>query len=95
MDEADDAAVYGRHRRRAGVGPAEREAAEEKDRRVRGEAWHQRVNDLRVADELEGHELRGGGDVVGRDCVGVTLDRTEHQARNGADVPKALRDACR
>ena len=84
-DEARDAAVHRRDRRRAGVGPSERLAAEEQDRGVRREARRERVHDLRVPDELERDEPDRARDVVLANVVLVALDRGEHEVLDRAD----------
>jgi len=43
------------------------------------------MNDLGVADELEGHELDGAGDVVVLYAVLVALDGRDYQALHLAD----------
>ena len=53
-DEGRDGAVHRRDRRRAGVRPVLRQPAEEEDRRVRRQPAGELVDDLGVADELQG-----------------------------------------
>ena len=87
-----DAAVDRADRRRAGVGPILRQAAEEQDRRVLGHLGKQRVDGLDVADELQRHKLCGALEIELPGAVVVPLDRRQHEALDVDDSVEVRRD---
>ena len=88
-------AVDGRDRRRPRVRPLLGHPAEQDDRRVVGQPIAQGVDDLRVADELEGHEPDGPADVVVGDGVLVAIDGREDQPPDRPDVGERRGDGRR
>ena len=94
--KARHSSVDRRDGRRPGVGPVARKTAEDEDRGVLAQPRQQRVDHLRVPDELQRDQPQGGVDVVLAHRVHVTLDGGEHEvvdvAHVGASGPRSNAD---